>query len=194
VTPYNPTIPRGLCQCGCGGRTTPSKKTYARLGLVQGDPNWFLPWHIVRFPKDKYTRRLPEMEEAKPFKVGGEYCRFIRLSNGGICIVSASDYEWLMQWNWHWRCDTSGSIYVHRTGLKAEGLMDKSVAMHRFILGLKHGDPRVGDHVNRNTMDNRRGNIRIATLSENARNADYALGKTGLRGVYYEPKKTEVQG
>lgn len=35
----------GVCKCGCGGTTTPAKKTDARRGLVKGEPIHFLPGH-----------------------------------------------------------------------------------------------------------------------------------------------------
>lgn len=191
VTPYESMIPRGLCQCGCGGKTTPSKKTYARIGLKKGDPNWFLPWHANRMPKSNtYPRTIPEKVDAAPFKIDGEYCRALPLSNGGISIVSASDYEWLMQWKWFACRDNAGLFYVSRTGLKGEGLSDKMVKLHRQILGLKHGDSRVGDHIDPwNTLDNRRGNLRIATISQNARNCRrYPANQSGFRGVYLIPR------
>lgn len=45
-----------------------------------------------------------------------------------------------------------------------------TVRMHREILGLYQGDKREGDHINHNTLDNRRGNVRIVTHQENAHN------------------------
>lgn len=52
----------------------------------------------------------------------------------------------------------------------------------REILGLKIGDRREADHVNRNKLDNRRNNLRITTTAENRHNVS-ARGPLGLRGV-----------
>lgn len=41
------------------------------------------------------------------------------------------------------------------------------VAVHRWLLGLRRGDKRQGDHKNRNKRDNRRHNLRIASQAEN---------------------------
>jgi hypothetical protein len=57
--------------------------------------------------------------------------------------------------------------------------------MHRAILGLEYGDrKRVVDHANHDTLDNRRSNIRIASVSQNNHNTS-RKNKTGFKGVSY---------
>lgn len=38
--------------------------------------------------------------------------------------------------------------------------------LHRWLLGLDVGDPRLGDHINKNVYDNRMSNLRIVTPTE----------------------------
>lgn len=45
----------------------------------------------------------------------------------------------------------------------------RTIFLHRAVLGLKPGDPDV-DHRNRNGLDNRRENLRLATKSQNGMN------------------------
>lgn len=46
-------IPLGLCQCGCGRRTTIATKTATARGAVKGQPNRYLKGHIhKRSPHD----------------------------------------------------------------------------------------------------------------------------------------------
>ncbi len=44
------------------------------------------------------------------------------------------------------------------------------LALHRFITGLERGDRRMIDHDNRNRLDNRIANLKIATAAINAKN------------------------
>jgi hypothetical protein len=55
--------------------------------------------------------------------------------------------------------------------------------MHRFILGLRQGDPDV-DHINRNGFDNRKVNLRLATQVTNQHNAKLRVDNTsGYKGI-----------
>ena len=59
----------------------------------------------------------------------------------------------------------------------------KSVSLHRFILGLTPGDGLIGDHKNRDGLDNRRCNIRAATPAQNSANALHGRGASRFKGV-----------
>ena len=53
--------------------------------------------------------------------------------------------------------------------------------MHRLIMGAKKG--QMVDHINRDSLDNRKKNIRFCTYSVNMRNRQW--GKSGITGVYW---------
>lgn len=111
------------------------------------------------------------------------FYREIPLTQGQVALVDTSDYEWLSQWNWqaHWAKHTR-SFYAVRTSYQGGHKM--SINMHRLILGLLSGDPRKGDHANRNTLDNRRENLRIADSFQNAQNASRRSdNSSGYKGV-----------
>lgn len=58
--------------------------------------------------------------------------------------------------------------------------------LHRLILGLDHGDPREGDHINGDRLDNRQANLRIVTGRQNKQNqpVNRCSGRTSrFRGV-----------
>ena len=59
----------------------------------------------------------------------------------------------------------------------------KSLGIHRFIMKALKGD--IVDHINHNTLDNRKCNLRVVTPTENAFNRAGATikSKTGVRGV-----------
>jgi hypothetical protein len=70
-----------------------------------------------------------------------------------------------------------------------------SVYLHRFIMGAESG--MEVDHINHNTLDNRKENLRIVTHSQNLQNPSGACinSKSGVRGISWRPdmKKWEVQ-
>lgn len=85
-----------------------------------------------------------------------------------------------------WRLNSEG--YVCR-GERIAG-RSRTIRLHREILGLAHGDPRQGDHVDGDKLDNRRGNLRIVTRAQNTQNRHrasrgYGYGTSGHRGVHW---------
>lgn len=95
--------------------------------------------------------------------------RLIPLTQGQFAIVDTADYEWLMQWKWcvQWAKNTKSFYAIRVSIVNGERA---TIRMHRLILNLHRGDNRMGDHINHETLDNRRGNLRVATVLENNRN------------------------
>jgi len=115
--------------------------------------------------------------------------RTIQLTQGQVALVSAHRFEELNAFKWFaaWRNSTK-SFYAMRHDRLSSG---KSVllSMHREILGLGFGDKRRGDHENHKTLDNRDGNLRIATPSQsNCNRGIYANNVSGFKGVWWHKK------
>ena len=53
--------------------------------------------------------------------------------------------------------------------------------LHRLIMNVPKG--KVTDHINRDTLDNRRENLRIVTIQQNLWNQKRPNNKTGITGV-----------
>jgi hypothetical protein len=95
-------------------------------------------------------------------------------------LVDDADYDHLTQWSWSLKSDG----YVQR-GTEIGGVK-RCITMHRQILGLAYGDRRQGEHKNRNPLDNRRTNLRVAGRgqADNQQNKGLAINnKSGYRGV-----------
>ncbi len=100
----------------------------------------------------------------------------IPLSRGKSTMVDDADYEWLSQWPWYY--DNTG--YAARNGREGE---KSKVFMHRAILG--ESSSKV-DHRDRNKLNNRRGNLRPATGSQNSQNSTLRRSSTsGYKGVSF---------
>jgi hypothetical protein len=59
----------------------------------------------------------------------------------------------------------------------------RTIYLHRLVLGLDFGDRREGDHKNLDKLDNRRENLRVASRSQNAQNVPSQGGTSRYRGV-----------
>lgn len=99
----------------------------------------------------------------------------------GHALVDPVDLEWADAFLWH----VNGEGYVERSIRLADGRRTTSY-LHREILGLERGDPRTGDHENRDRLDNRRSNLRIVTKSENNQNVSARPGTSAFRGVCWD--------
>jgi AP2 domain len=104
----------------------------------------------------------------------------IPLTQGQNAIVDASDFDWLSQWKW-WACWSSLTRSFYAVGW----INKKRTRMHRLILGCVKRERC--DHRNRDTLDNRRQNLRKATHAENIRNRQRQKNNTsGFKGVTWD--------
>lgn len=114
--------------------------------------------------------------------------REIKLTRGAVAIVDDDCFSWLAGWNWS--ADTSrGHVYAYRGAVG--GNSRTTVYLHRVVAGAGGGE--VVDHVNGDTLDNRRCNLRICTPSQNAMNARKPPSSSGYRGVFKCGEKWRVR-
>lgn len=120
-----------------------------------------------------------------PLPIEGEIVE-IRLSNGDITIVDAVDADLLQL---RWQCHTSG-----HNSYATHGSKKHSFSMHRHIMARVTGRPLVKgeivDHINGNSLDNRRNNLRLCTHAQNIHNQRLSQRNTsGYKGVSYSKKR-----
>lgn len=103
----------------------------------------------------------------------------------GICTHAIVDDSDAYLADLHW----SRNAYGYAMRYIGGRLATEAVFIHRQIMGLKRGDPRVVDHINHDPMDNRRENLRIVSRGANCQHRD-GLDKnntSGARGVVWNP-------
>lgn len=107
--------------------------------------------------------------------------KLISLINNKFAIVDDKDYDCLITTKWRALLSKAKYYYaVDRNNNK----------MHRLIMNAPTAMDV--DHINGNTLDNRKFNLRVVTRSENCRNRNNRLSQlntSGTRGVtYYAPE------
>lgn len=81
-----------------------------------------------------------------------------------------------------WRANRKGYVI----GTMGSGAV---VYLHRLVLGLEPGDGLLGDHMNGDKLDNRRGNLRVVTTLGNNENTSSRAGSTSrFRGVSWDAR------
>lgn len=107
--------------------------------------------------------------------------RYIPLTKDQIAIVDADDYEFLSKFNWcASACLRTHGFYAVRLAKNAAGKW-RNLKMEKFLFPPPPG--MVVDHISRNTLDNRRGNLRHATQSQNRCNITINNSSSSFRGV-----------
>jgi hypothetical protein len=118
-----------------------------------------------------------------PLPLDGETVE-IPLTRGYVAIVDAKDADLAeLKWYAHF---SGNSPYAQRR--QPEGMRPKTILLHRVILGRMLGrklvSAEIADHINRNTLDNRRSNLRLATPQQNQQNKGVQRNNTsGFKGV-----------
>lgn len=102
-----------------------------------------------------------------------------------VAFVDPEDFERIAAHRWH----------LHTLGYAArkEGPVGEQVAilMHREVMGVEKDE--AVDHFNRNKLDNRRSNLRLATQGENLQN-QRPRGRSKYRGVSMAPPSLLARG
>jgi hypothetical protein len=113
--------------------------------------------------------------------------RSISLTKGQIALVDDEDFEYLNKFRWQAQyCIDTDSFYAKR-GDYSTG-KNITVRMSRYIMNTPKN--MLCDHVNHNTLDNRKENLRNVTKSQNMINRRKQVGtKTGITGIGVANKK-----
>lgn len=109
----------------------------------------------------------------------------IKLNNGMHALIDKEDFEKVN--TCFWQAVKRGRDIFYAMGHERLGVCRRSSPyMHRVIMGLKLGDKRTVDHINRNGLDNRKENLRIATKQQNTMNRRANVNKPHkYKGIYF---------
>ena len=175
ISPNGSKDKRWYCLCDCGNpnkklvRDTNLKHNHVKsCGCLKG-----------KFLKEYYKNK-------NEYIFNKDYCECV-LSNNKHAKIDIEDYDLLKNFGWY----DNGIGYV-RTGVTLNGNF-KRFYMHDFIMGCINekydfvNDKYVVDHINHDTYDNRKKNLRVITQSQNIMNSKLQKNnKSGISGVYFD--------
>lgn len=99
----------------------------------------------------------------------------LQLNRGFSTVFDDEDWPLLRDYEWYVQ-ERGKQVYV-----RARDIFGDTVYMHRIVLGI-HGELEV-DHIDGDTLNNRRVNLRVATVSQNRMN------RKKFEGNYSSPYK-----
>jgi len=102
--------------------------------------------------------------------------KHISLTQDKFTIVDDDMYEYLSQWKW--QVTKGGNNYYAMSRIK-----NKTVYMHRLVNNTPKGFHT--DHINHNSLDNRKYNLRTCTTSQNLMNSKPVNKTSKYKGVHY---------
>lgn len=123
--------------------------------------------------------------------------RELELNHGVVTLIDDDDYENIKAYRWYIKpFHGVARAYVFRKTARSEHPFRKqsSIQLHRQIMGLTIGDSRIVDHINGNSLDNRKCNLRIGTRQQNNWSARLRCdSSTGYKGVHFKKQKQKYQ-
>lgn len=108
----------------------------------------------------------------------------MELNIKGIPVfIDDEDYELVRGYGW----TPMHNRYMHAY-IPGSGHRGKFVRMHRLIMKAKDGD--ILDHINGNGFDNRKGNLRFCSVSENLCNRGPKKNNPwGIKGIRFDKRR-----
>lgn len=100
----------------------------------------------------------------------------ISLGNNQFAIVDDEDFELISKLKWHIQPACNGR----------EGYAVTKIRMHRVIINAPHG--AMVDHINGDSLDNRKCNLRLCTNAQNQQNTEARGGSSRHKGVSFNKK------
>jgi hypothetical protein len=129
-------------------------------------------------------------KQIRPIRVEGNIA-YVTLSQGLDAIIDAADVHLVDRGVWcafaSGRKDGQKKL-IYAQSQEGGRIARKRIAMHRLIMDAPPGYQV--DHINGDTLDNRRSNLRLATPRQNQQNKSISiLNTSGFKGVQWDQRR-----
>lgn len=108
------------------------------------------------------------------------------LSRGLFALLDAADEPLISGIKWYAVPASDGSTFYATRSHPETG---RQLRLHNVLMAPPTG--MLVDHINRDGLDNRRENLRLATFKQNMANRRFPVGISGFRGVYAYGRKRD---
>jgi hypothetical protein len=147
-----------------------------------------MPLNELKYKRLK--KRLPSLSKPNQINQKGSLSKMaaIRLTQDKIAIIDDDDFERVSKHKWYYRGRYGSRVneqgYVLRT-VRETGKKQTTISLQRFVMNNPEGFQV--DHVNGDRLDNRKCNLRVATMEQNSHNSTLRKNNTsGFKGVYFK--------
>jgi hypothetical protein len=154
-----------LCKCDCDGKEVAKEGKLLKNNKIK---SCGCLQHETRSINGKNNKKFNTYDLTGDYGIGYTY------NTNEKFIFDLEDYNKIKEYCW--RTDSRKYIVTREDR--------KVLRLHRLIMNTPQN--KVIDHVNHNTLDNRKSNLRICTQQENTYNSSLRKdNKSGVTGVYW---------
>jgi hypothetical protein len=127
---------------------------------------------------------VKQITEGNRIEIVGDVA-YIHMRNNKVAIIDSEDVDKVKEYNWH---------LVHNRKVRADrGSRNGVGSLGRLILGITD-KKLVADHIDRNSLDCRKKNLRPATAQQNSFNCSLAKdSRSGYKGCHIMPKSGKIR-
>lgn len=173
ITPSGRHLPMWHCLCDCS-----KEKDILGWHLTSGKIQ-FCGCYQKEIARDVNTKR-------NKYDVSGEYGIGYLNNSEKTFLFDKEDYDKIASYTWY----LSDNGYVISSTYRNTN-EEKVVLLHRVVMGLTDDDAECADHIDHNTLDNRKSNLRVCTIQKNNCNQKVSSKNTsGITGVSFH-KQTQ---
>lgn len=159
---------------------TENRKTIRLASMIVGTDAKERVWHRNG---DSLDYRKENLYAGNHDEFSGDVCT-MTCFDGRKFVIDSSDYELVKKSIWH--IDANGYVIGYRSDKRSPNGHKVAMKLHRLVMGVVDAPSVEIDHINHNTLDNRKFNLRIVTRSQNCCNTRRSKANTsGYKGVYW---------